>query len=140
MKIEINGQTYEVPREYETRMFEQLWQMALGEYEKLGREWRVLAMPFTRSGLKILEDKVAKAQGKEAGKAIRPPRGEDPNLFLGQLLAKMLFEGLKHITLACETEAESITAFHLDIEANLDKANTIATPDWAEQSQGQGRR
>jgi hypothetical protein len=115
MKIKINGQTYDVPREYEARLFEQLWQMAQDEYGKLAKEWRVLAMPFTRGGLKLLENKVARSEGKEAAKALRPG-ANDPNLFLAQILAKMLFEGMKYVTLACEVESESIVAFHLDIE------------------------
>lgn len=127
MKLEINGTSYQVPQEYEQKIFEQLWHKeALPWYEKLDNAWKIGAMVISRGVLLFMEKQIEKETGdKEKARAVRPPhKGMDPNLWAGELLAKILLEGLKHVTIACETGVESetgaatIVAFNLQIEAD----------------------
>src|SRR5579864_1582149 len=122
MKLEINGEVYQVPREYEQKIFDQLWDKeAVPWYEKLDTAWKVGAMLISRGILLFMEQQIEKETGdKEKAKAVRPPkRGMDPNLWAGELLAKILFEGINHVTIACETGvdaetgAKQISAFNL---------------------------
>ncbi|SRR6266699_368547 len=136
MKLEINGTTYQVPREYEQKIFDQLWNKeAVPWYEKLDNAWKVGAMVISRGILFFMEQQIEKETGdKEKAKAVRPPRrGMDPNLWAGELLAKILLEGMKSVVIACETgvDAETgekqILAFNLQIDAARAEAGLAVT-------------
>lgn len=125
VKLEINGETYQVPREYELKIFDQLWNKeALPWYEKLNKAWKVGAMLFSRGILLFMEEQIYKETGdREKAKAVRPKdKHDDPNLHLGELLAKILFEGLNYVTIACETGVDAtsgekfIASFNVQIE------------------------
>ena len=125
MKLEINGESYQVPREYELAIFDQLWNReAVPWYEKLDNAWKIGAMVISRGILLFMENQIYKETGdKEKSRSIRPPKGADPNLHTGELLAKILLEGLKSVTIACETgtgpdDAKHITAFNVQIDAD----------------------
>lgn len=120
MHINFNGETYSVPREYEEKLTLQALQVALAEYEKLAKEWKVLAMPFSRAILGLLEKNATAKLGKEqAAKMFRPEKKSDPNLFLAHFIAKLLAEAMKHVTLTCETETGNavVSSFCLTIES-----------------------
>ena len=132
MKLEINGETYQVPREYELKIFDQLWNKeAVPWYEKLADAWKVAGMVLSRLVLAWMENKIYQETGdKEKARSIRPPRkGMDPNLWAGEKLALILFEGMNYVTIACETGvdaetgAATIVAFNLQIDAA--RAETI---------------
>ena len=165
MKLEINGTTYQVPREYEQKIFDQLWNKeavpwyekladawkvggmvlsrlvlawmeqkifdqlwhkeAVPWYEKLADAWKVAGMVLSRLVLAWMENKIYQETGdKEKSRSIRPPKkGLDPNLWAGEKLALILFEGMNYVTIACETGvdtqtgAATIVAFNLQIDA-----------------------
>jgi hypothetical protein len=126
VKLQIDGRTYQIPREYEIQIFDQLWNRdALPWYNKTERWIKVAASPITRLVLAFLEGQVEKEAGPDKAKLIRPPaRDTDPNLWLGEVMAKMLLEGLNFVTLCCETTENmdtgerGITNFHLELEAS----------------------
>lgn len=122
MKLEINGESYQVPREYELAIFDQLWNReAVPWYQNLDSAWKIGAMVISRGILLFMEQQIFKETGdKEKARSIRPPKGADPNLHTGELLAKILLEGLKSVTIACETGAgpdgtQQITAFNVQV-------------------------
>ena len=137
MKLEINGITYQIPREYELKIFDQLWNKeAVPWYNALDIAWKVGAMVISRGILLFMEGQIFKETGdKEKAKAVRPVRGADPNLHVGELLAKILLEGLNHVTIACETglDAETgaklITQFNVQVDAARAQAGLALTPD-----------
>ena len=80
-------------------------------------------MLISRGILLFMEQQIEKETGdKEKERAIRPKKGADPNLHCGELLAKILLEGLNSVVIACETghSGESgekcILAFNVQIE------------------------
>ena len=125
MKLQIDGRTYQIPREYEIQIFYQLWNRdALPWYGKVEKWMKVAASPVSRVVLAFLEGQIEKEVGPEKAKLVRPPkRDTDPNLWLGEVLAKMLLEGLNFVTLCCETTEHldtgerSLSNFHLELEA-----------------------
>lgn len=110
MKLEINGESYDVTRQYEEKLMDDLLSQGELEYQKLNGEWRILAKPFTRGILQMIEGHIAKLQGKEVARLVRPERGTDPNLHLAKLLSRMLLEGLKHVTVHIQLEEGSHSA------------------------------
>lgn len=138
MKLEINGETYQVPREYELAIFDQLWNKeAVPWYEKLDGSYKVLGMAVSRGILGWLELKalLSGAKKEEVKTALRPPKGTDPNLFMAEHLVKILQEGIQYVTIACETglDAESgekrILAFNVQVDAARAQAGLALTPD-----------
>ena len=135
MKLEINGETYQVPREYELKIFDQLWNKeALPWYNKLDSAWKIGAMLISRGILLFMEQQIEKETGdKEKARAIRPRKGADPNLHCGELLAKILLEGLNSVVIAAQTGVDyrsnpagekCITGFNVQIEqTGADKAH-----------------
>ena len=141
MKLDINGASYQVPEEYEQKIFDQLWHKeAVPWYERLDNAWKIGAMVISRGVLLFLEKQIEKETGdKEKARAVRPPqKGMDPNLWTGELLAKILLEGLKSVTIACETgvDAETgerqILAFNLQIDTPRAQPGIIVTQNTGE--------
>jgi hypothetical protein len=130
MYIKFNEETYNVPVEYEQKLTLQALQVGLDEYEKLAREWKVLAMPFSRAILALLEKNATGKMGKEqATKLFRPEKKADPNIFLAHFIAKLLQEAMKHVTLTCETDAgsTSVSSFNLTIEGESESGRRLGT-------------
>ena len=136
MKLMINNQVYQVPREYEQRIMLDLWQKeALPWYEKLDRHWQVVGMLPSRALLAFMERQVRKEASEQgmdpeeaAARLKMPGRDTDPNLWLGLCLANLLFEGLNHVTLVCRTDGATIDDFHLEVEGG----RTAPDPDLIE--------
>ena len=137
MKLEINGETYQVPREYELAIFDQLWNKeALPWYEKLDNAWKIMGMAISRGFLAWVELK-ARMSGasSEEAKKVRPPKGADPNLFAAGHLVGMLQEGIQYVTIACETGLDAttgekcITAFNVQVDAARAQAGLALTTD-----------
>jgi len=138
MRLQIDGKVYPVPREYEVQVFDQLWNRdAIPWYSKVENWIKVLAQPVTRLILAFLEKQVEKEAGPEKAKLLRPPdRYADPNLWLGEVMAKMLLEGLQYVTLVATTDGDGRLAnFHLELDAEGSQA-----PSVVEQGTGEARR
>lgn len=133
MKLFINGQEVTVPRQYEVKLMEDIYKEGEGEYQKLENTWRVLAKPFSRGILLAIEKEVARTQGKEAAMAIRPPHGEDANLWLGKIIAGVLLEGLRHVELSIDYTIDergaSATAFSVAVEQGTSATGGLVDSD-----------
>ena len=122
MKLEINGTTYQVPRAYEQAIVDQLvHRELLPWYENLDKRWKVMGQLASRGVLFFMEKKV-EAEAPEKALLLRPPtRDADPNLHLVRVFAGMLSEGLKHVTVHCETGLDAadqspvIAAFNVQV-------------------------
>ena len=145
MKLTLNGTSYDVPRQLEERMMVDLLEEGKQDYYgKIPVAYRTMAKPFTRGILFAIEKEAIKAGGIEAGRAVRPSHGSDANLWLAQLLAQMLLEGLKQLELSIDADADTgtISAFHLDIkgqnqaggQVDLDRHVGVGQDDGAEVS------
>lgn len=128
MKIDWNGWVYNIPREQEAKILEQVYGLGLQEYEKLDPKWRLAGKAVAREVLRKMEDDVRKKHGKDAALAIRPPKKSDPVPFLADLLARLLLEGLSHVTLAIDATADTIEAFSLSIERGIENPGASGGP------------
>ena len=127
MKISLDGQEYDVPRDKEEQLLADILTEGAKDYQKLDRKWRVIAQGAARAVLGLLE---MKAKDKKAAAAqLRPARGEDPVLKLGPIFAGMLLEGLKHVHVNIDTTEGSITAFNLAIESRTAEAGAFMDSD-----------
>ena len=120
MKLTFNGARFDVPRATEEKLLSDL--LAIGEqdyHDKVPKHWRILAKPFSRALIGLIESEVSKTGGKAAAAQVRPPaRDTDPNLWLARLFAGMLLEGLKHIELIVNANDHgSIDGFNLVVES-----------------------
>ena len=117
MKLLINGEEHEVPRAYQEQLLLDLLEEGKRDYyEKVPNGWRVLAKPFTRGILAAIEKEAIKKGGIEAGRRVRPKRGDDPNLYLAELFGKILLEGLKYVNLTIDyDDTGAVSAFRLDL-------------------------
>ena len=51
MLVELDGRTYTVPEEYANKLISQLWDLALAEYEKVPKAYRIGGMAIARKML-----------------------------------------------------------------------------------------
>ena len=83
MLVELDGRTYTVPEEYANKLIGQLWELAMAEYEKVPKAYRIGGMAIARKMLYDMETSITKSHGKEVALQIaRPAKGADPNTHL----------------------------------------------------------
>lgn len=116
MKIEINGEAYDVPESYIQKIANDLWAIIEKMYaEKLDDTTKSGLMLITRAFLVREELSIREKHGKEAARAIRPPAKADPNLWLAKMLMPTVQRMLNDVSITCQTESSTITAFALSI-------------------------
>lgn len=126
MNIVISGQAMDMLPGLEEKLMADLLTEGTREYFKLDPAKRIaakglVAVPLlvwmenhTRQQVEKLHGKEA---GKEAGRAVRCPRGDDPNLHLAKLFSEILLRAMKHATLTIDADSGTITDFHLDLKS-----------------------
>jgi hypothetical protein len=116
MKIEINGDVYDVPQDRVTRLTQDLYGLFEQMYEEKCPDEMKTGLSIVTRGLLVKEELSARAKyGKEVARGYRPPPKSDPTLWLIQLLLPHLREALSDAILTCETESETITSFSFSI-------------------------
>jgi hypothetical protein len=105
MKLELNGQEYEVPQSFDATFVNQLYEHGREEYEKQDPAIKALIMVPTRMILGAMEKSLTKSQGKEVAlRVCRPAKKEDPNLFLLRFIGGLLMEAMKYAELSIMVE------------------------------------
>lgn len=127
MKIKINSQDFDVPAEEETLLLRYIQGLLLNEYEKLDQKWRLLLKPVAREGLRKMEADARKAHGNEKALALRPAKRQDPVIHLSGVLAAILQEALKHVSIELDTADHTIAAFKVAIEGQGESRRQMAT-------------
>jgi len=132
MKLEINGETYLVPRTYEEPLTEHIEKEIIERYQKLDKAWRIMAQAAATGTLKYLEFiAVDKIKAKEQFRL--QDRHADPVPHLVHWGVGMLSEGLKYVVIVAQTGVDyrsnpagekCITGFNVQIEqTGADKAH-----------------
>lgn len=118
MKIDINGQNFDVPEAFVHQLADVLWGMFEKMYEeKVDDAAKFGLMAVTRAMLVKEELMVRMMHGKEAARAMRPPPKADPNLWIARQYLPYLREVINGATLSlsCETGDNTITALDFTI-------------------------
>ena len=130
MFIELDGRTYTVPAAYQEKLIGQLWDLAMAEYEKVPKGYRVSGMFLSRKVLYEMETSLTKEYGKEiALKIARPGKGEDPNKHLLWVMSSVLREAVKSATFHIDSSeaTDTITAFAISIPRQGEAGGSLAS-------------
>jgi len=130
MLVELDGRTYTVPEEYANKLISQLWELAIAEYEKVPKGYRIGGMAIARKMLYDMETSITKSHGKEVALQIaRPAKGADPNTHLLWIMTRVLREAVKSATFTIDYEktTDSITAFSISIPRQGASGGQVAT-------------
>lgn len=129
MNIELNGQSYKVPREYQDKLIGQMWDLFLGEYEKIPLSYRLMGKPVARKMLYDMEKDLAKTHPKElAAQICRPAKNADPNTHLLWIMTGVIREGVRNATLSINAEETSnrVDAFAISIQSQSQGGGSLA--------------
>ncbi len=127
MNIQINGEDYAIPPEEETLLLKQIQALALKEYEKLSQDLRFLAKPLARSVLQKMENEARAKYGREASLFFRPEKRQDAVVHLSGVVAAILQEALKHVTLSVSTVDHTVAAFQVTVAGKGPGGGPVAT-------------
>ena len=130
MLVELDGRVYTVPEEYANKLIGQLWDLAMAEYEKVPKAYRIGGMALSRKMLYDMETSITKTHGKEIALQIaRPGKGADPNKHLLWVMTRVLREAVKSATFLIDTEVstDTITAFAISIPRQGEAGGPLAT-------------
>ena len=130
MLIELDGRTYEVPIEYQEKLIDQMWELAMLEYEKVPKSYHIGGMFLARKILYDMEASLTKSHGKEVAlKIARPTKGADPNKHLLWLMSSVLREAIKSATFHIDTQesTDTVTAFAISIPRESATRGQVAT-------------
>ncbi len=112
MRVSINGVPYEVPRAIEEKLLADLLAEGEREYLKVPKGWRITGEALSRLILGKIEEQVTRISGRDAGRAMRPPRNADKNLYLANIVAHGLLEGLKNVEFVVGTDQGTVNTFY----------------------------
>jgi hypothetical protein len=130
MLVELDGRVYTVPEEYANKLISQLWELAMAEYEKVPKAYRIGGMAIARKMLYDMETSITKTHGKEVALQIaRPAKGADPNKHLLWIMTRVLREAVKSATFIIGTEEATNTAssFAISIARQGEAGGSLAT-------------
>jgi hypothetical protein len=116
MKIELNGQEFDVPADYVGKLSNDVLKLVEDMYEtKIDDALKSMLMVITRALLVKEEFAIRAKHGKEMARKVRPPAKTDPNLWLMKLLLPAIQEMLKNVTVTCETTGQTVTALNVQL-------------------------
>lgn len=127
MKVLINNEEYDLPKEEEMVLLRGIQKVMLAEYEKLDDKWRFMGKPVSREVLRQMENKTRVAHGSEKALLLRPAKGQDPTIHLSNIMLGILQEAMKHVTFSIKTEHHSIASFNISIKDKSSNGGQVDT-------------
>ncbi len=116
MKVLINNEEYDLPKEEELILLKAIQQVMMSEYDKLDGKWRLMGKPVSREVLRQMEVKTREKHGNEKALMLRPEKRADPTIHLSNIMLGILQEALKHVTLTIATEHHTIASLSISIK------------------------
>jgi len=118
MKVAIGGVEFAVEPDVEQQLLDEMLALILSKYETLGGTVQLGIKLMVRNKiLAPMEEHVTEQFGKEAGRQVRPPRGEDPVAWAARLLMPQIGAMLGNATINLElaSASDTITAIGFTI-------------------------
>ncbi len=118
MKVEIGGVEFVVAPATKQQLLDEMFALMLSKYEALGSTVQLGIKLMVRNKiLAPMEEHVTEQFGKEAGRKVRPPRGEDPVAWAARLLMPQIGAMLDNATVILElaSASDTITAIGFTI-------------------------
>ncbi len=97
--------------ELEAKIIDLLWQSMESLYQdKIDDSAKIGLMTLTRAFCLKQEMSVLRKLGKEAARAFRPPKHDDPTLWMARKMRPALEEVMANVRIICKSSGAKITA------------------------------
>ncbi len=111
MKIIFDDKEYTLQAELEEKIIDLLWQSMESLYEeKIDDSAKIGLMTLTRAFCLKQEMSVLRKLGKEAARAFRPPKHDDPTLWMARKMRPALEEVMQNVRIICKASGAEITS------------------------------